>query len=115
MRNIILLFYYFTYFNSRKTLFHQTNSIKLMNISYNELRDIKHQLPTGSVKKIASALQIDEQTVRNYFGAKKYDGDSQLTGKHIQPGPNGGIVNLESTDILDLAKTLIAEKESTLN
>ena len=43
-----------------------------MNITFEELRRIKHALPTGSVKRIADELNIEEQTVRNYFGAKKY-------------------------------------------
>jgi len=82
-----------------------------MNISFDELRQIKHQLPTGSVHRIAVSLGIDEQTVRNYFGAMKYDDEGQVVGKHIQPGPHGGIVNLERTDILDLAKKIIKEAE----
>ena len=36
-----------------------------MNITFDELRRIKHTLPTGSVSKIASELDIEEQTVRN--------------------------------------------------
>lgn len=79
-----------------------------MNISYKELRQVKHSLPTGSIKKIAETLKIDEQTVRNYFGASKYD-DGGIAGKHIQPGPNGGIVNLEDDTILNLAKKIIEE------
>ena len=42
-----------------------------MYITFKELRNIKHSLPTGSVARIASELNIEEQTVRNYFGAKK--------------------------------------------
>jgi hypothetical protein len=81
-----------------------------MNITFNELRDIKHRLPTGSVRRIAEALNIDEQTVRNYFGAEKFDeGDS--VGTHRQPGPNGGIVHIDDTRILDLAKQIIEESE----
>ena len=87
-----------------------------MNISYNELRQIKHQLPTGSVKKIAASLNLDEQSVRNYFGAKKYDSGGQIVGKHIQPGPNGGIVNLEDDKILTIAKQIINQNaEAALN
>ena len=56
-----------------------------MNISFSELRRIKHQLPTGSVSKIAKKLDITEQTVRNYFGAKKYD-EGQIVDKHVRPG-----------------------------
>ena len=79
-----------------------------MNITFNELRDIKHSLPTGSVKRIAEALNIDEQTVRNYFGANKYE-NGDIVGKHVQPGPNGGYVELEDDVILNLARKIIAE------
>jgi hypothetical protein len=81
-----------------------------MNITFEELRAIKHRLPTGSVAKIAAELDIEEQTVRNYFGAMKYE-DGAIVGKHIEPGPNGGIVYLERTDILDIAKKIIRENE----
>lgn len=81
-----------------------------MNITFDELRDIKHKLPTGSVKLIAQELNLDEQTVRNYFGANKYD-DGEVTGKHLQPGPGGGIVQLTDTTILELAKKIISNSE----
>lgn len=79
-----------------------------MNITFKELRNIKHSLPTGSIAKIAQELDIEEQTVRNYFGAKKYS-NGAIIGKHIQPGPNGGIVNLKDTTILELAQRIISE------
>lgn len=79
-----------------------------MNITFNELRKIKHSLPTGSVHRMAEELNTDEQTIRNYFGAKKYE-NGEIIGKHIQPGPDGGIVALEDTTILDLARKIIAE------
>lgn len=77
-----------------------------MNITYNELRNIKHQLPTGSVRKIAQRLNVEEQTVRNYFGANKFENGAYV-GKHIQPGPHGGIVNLENDQILNAAKDIL--------
>jgi len=79
-----------------------------MNITFNQLRDIKHSLPTGSVSRIASKLKIKEQTVRNYFGASDYKAGG-IAGKHVQPGPNGGIVQLGDTSILNAAKEIIAE------
>ena len=82
-----------------------------MNITFNELRRIKHSLPTGGVKMIADQLSVDEQTVRNYFGAKKYK-NGDIGPWHIQPGPDGGIVNLRDTEILEAAKSLIKEYES---
>ena len=40
-----------------------------MNITFEKLRAIKHALPTGSIRKIANALDLPQQTVRDYFGA----------------------------------------------
>lgn len=85
-----------------------------MNITFNELRDIKHHLPTGSVKRIAEELQMEEQTVRNYFGAMKFE-DGKIVGKHIQPGPDGGIVSLEDDTILNLARKIIKESKAAEN
>ena len=77
-----------------------------MNITFRNLRRIKHSLPTGSINKIASDLNIEEQTVRNYFGARKFQ-DGQIVDAHVQPGPDGGFVTLQDTRILDAAKTII--------
>ena len=85
-----------------------------MNITFNELRKIKHSLPTGSITKIASQLNLEEQTVRNYFGAKKYS-EGGVVELHVQPGPDGGIVNIEDTAILDAAKKILSEVETSVN
>ncbi|MBK7634966.1 MAG: DNA-binding protein [Saprospiraceae bacterium] len=82
-----------------------------MNITFDELRRIKHALPTGSVSRIASELSIEEQTVRNYFGAKKYQ-NGQVVGCHIEPGPEGGIVHLDDDKIMIIAKRIIAEAQN---
>lgn len=82
-----------------------------MNITFEELRSIKHRLPTGSVARIAKELNISEQTVRNYFGAHKYDSSGDIVEINIEPGPHGGIVHLEDTTILDLAMKIIEESE----
>jgi predicted transcriptional regulator len=79
-----------------------------MNITFEELRRIKHALPTGSVKRIADELNIEEQTVRNFFGAKKYE-NGQIVSQHIEPGPDGGIVHLEDDTILKVAQRIIEE------
>jgi hypothetical protein len=81
-----------------------------MNITFDELRRIKHALPTGSVSRIASELDIEEQTVRNYFGAKKYE-NGQVVGCHIEPGPDGGIVHLDDDLIIKVAKRILAEAQ----
>lgn len=41
-------------------------------ISFNELRRIKDSLPDGSMHKIADKLNVNVQTVRNYFGGTNY-------------------------------------------
>lgn len=82
-----------------------------MYITFKELRDIKHSLPTGSVARIAKELEIEEQTVRNYFGAQKYD-RGEIAGIQVQPGPNGGIVQIEDTRIIDLAKKIIEDAKT---
>ena len=81
-----------------------------MNITFSELRKIKHQLPSGSVKRIANELNLNEQTVRNYFGAKKF-ATNKIIGWHLQPGPDGGIININDTKILELARTIIKEDQ----
>lgn len=86
-----------------------------MNITFNKLREVKHSLPTGSVKRIADELNVSEQTVRNYFGAEKYSDATRPIDKHVQPGPNGGIVNLSDTRIFEAAMRIVAEREGTNN
>lgn len=82
-----------------------------MNITFNELRKIKHSLPTGSIGKIADELNLDEQTVRNYFGAKKFK-NGEIGPWHLQPGPDGGIVNIKDTSILEVANKMLQEVTS---
>jgi predicted transcriptional regulator len=79
-----------------------------MNITFEELRRIKHALPSGSVARIAEELNLDEQTVRNYFGAHQYK-DGEVVEFHLEPGPNGGIVHIEDTTILERAQQILAE------
>lgn len=79
-----------------------------MNLTFDELRKIKHLLPEGSISRIAETLQLDAQTVRNYFGGDHYE-DGHSAGIHVQPGPEGGIVNIEDTRILDLAHQILSE------
>jgi hypothetical protein len=82
-----------------------------MNITFEELRRIKHALPTGSIARIAQELNIDEQTVRNYFGAHNYE-EGQIVEWHLEPGPNGGIVHLEDTSILERAQQILSEQDT---
>src|SRR5512136_472011 len=75
-------------------------------ITFNELRKIKDQLPSGSMRKIADKLDLHEETVRNYFGGTNFD-KGQTMGIHYEQGPGGGIVTIDDTTILDLAESMI--------
>ncbi len=82
-----------------------------MVITFNELRRIKDKLPSGSSQRIADELGIDVNTVRNYFGGTQPCGkDSSPVGIHIEMGPDGGVVTLDDTAILDAAMRIIAEQ-----
>lgn len=75
-------------------------------ITFNELRKIKDSLPDGSIRKIAEEFNVSVETVRNYFGGANYE-NGKSVGIHMEPGPNGGIVLLDDTAILDRAKQLL--------
>ncbi len=77
-------------------------------ITFNELRRIKDALPSGSMAKIAEELGLEKQTVKNYFGSNDYK-DGQSVGLHIEPGPDGGIVQLDDTQILEVAQRMLNE------
>lgn len=79
-------------------------------ITFNELREIKDSLPDGSMHCIADELGVNVETVRNYFGGYNYK-DGKSCGLHIEPGPNGGIVMLDDTSILDRALQILKEKK----
>lgn len=75
-------------------------------ITFNELRRIKDMLPSGSMQKIATELNIDVQTVRNYFGGDDYN-EGKTVGFHFEQGPNGGVVKLDDTTILEKAQEML--------
>ncbi len=75
-------------------------------ITFNELRKIKDSLPDGSIRKMAQEFDVTEETVRNYFGGANYT-IGNAVGIHMEPGPNGGIVLLDDTKILDRAKEIL--------
>ena len=77
-----------------------------MKITFNELRRIKDSLPDGSIHKIADELDVSVETVRNYFGGYNFR-RGESVGIHIEEGPDGGIVELDDTDILDRARQML--------
>lgn len=79
-------------------------------LTFNELRQLKDSLPHGSMQRIADELGIEVDTVRNYFGGTHYNsGEGRPQGIHIEPGPNGGLVTLDDTTILEKARQIQAE------
>ena len=89
-----------------QTIFSNQN-VTPMNITFEELRRLKHSLPHGSISRIASELKKDEQSVRNFFGAIKYKGATD--DWHYESGPDGGVVSLNDTSILEAAQRILHE------
>ena len=77
-------------------------------VTFNELRRINDALPSGSMAKIAEELGLEKQTVKNYFGGSDYK-EGKSVGLHIEPGPDGGIVQLDDTSILEVALRMLEE------
>jgi hypothetical protein len=79
-------------------------------ITFNQLRKIKDSLPDGSIRTIAEELSLDVETVRNYFGGANYDRGKSV-GIHLEQGPDGGIVELDDTTILEMANEILSGKK----
>ena len=81
-------------------------------ITFNELRRIKDSLLDGSMHRIADELGVSVETVRNYFGGQNFQ-DGKSCGIHIEPGPDGGLVVLDDTTILERAEQILAESQAS--
>lgn len=86
----------------------EREDIMTKTITFNELRRIKDALPDGATRQIAEELGIEAETVRNFFGGTHY-ANGRSAGIHIQPGPDGGIVEISDTTILDKALELATD------
>jgi hypothetical protein len=79
-----------------------------MIITFNEIRELKDKLPDGRMKKIADQLDIEEDTVRNYFGGTHYkEREGKSAGIHIEKGRDGGYVHIDDDRILEMARSMI--------
>ncbi len=78
-------------------------------ITFNELRKIKDSLPSGSMHRIADELGVSVETVRNFFGGQNFK-DGKSVGLHLEPGPDGGIVMLDDTTVLEKALEILKEQ-----
>ena len=79
-------------------------------ITFNELRKIKDSLPDGSMHRIADELNISVETVRNFFGGHNFV-NGQSVGIHLEPGPDGGLVSLDDTTVLEKALQILKESQ----
>ena len=78
-----------------------------MRMTFNELRRIKDRLPDGTMQQIAEEMNLSVETVRNYFGGANYE-NGKSVGVHIENGPDGGVVTLDNTEILDRAIQILS-------
>ena len=79
-------------------------------ITFYELRRIKDSLPSGSMHRIADELNMTVETVRNFFGGHNFK-NGKSVGIHLEPGPDGGLVMLDDTTVLEKALQILRETE----
>lgn len=82
-------------------------------ITFNELRRFKDSLPTGSMHRIADELGLSVETIRNFFGGQNFK-QGESVGIHLEPGPDGGLVVLDDTTVLDKALQILKESHSEI-
>ena len=82
----------------KKTLLLTINElVTMIRTTFNQLREVKDSLPKGSSAVIAEELGIAADDVRAFFNG------TATVGYHIEPGPDGGIVVLDDTKVLEVA------------
>ena len=62
--------------------------------------------------RIADELGLNVSTVRNFFGGENYR-EGKSVGYHIEPGPDGGLVVLDDTLVLDKALNILNEENNS--
>lgn len=82
-------------------------------ITFNELRRIKDSLPSGSMHRISDELNMTVETVRNFFGGHNFK-NGKSVGIHLEPGPDGGLVMLDDTTVLEKALQILRETEEKI-
>lgn len=76
-------------------------------ITFNELRKIKDSLPSGSMHRIADELGLNVDTVRNFSVDTILRRKS--VGIHLEYGPDGGLVMIDDTTVLERALKILDE------
>ncbi len=82
----------------------------MIRTTFNRLREVKDSLPHGSSAVIADELGITADDVRDFFSGTA----SADTGYHLEPGPDGGVVVLGDTRILEVALRIAWEAKNAL-
>lgn len=82
----------------------------MIRTTFNHLREVKDSLPHGSMDAIAAELGIASDDVRSFFNG---NGSAEI-GYHIEPGPDGGIVEFANTRILEVALRIVWEQRNKL-
>jgi hypothetical protein len=79
-----------------------------MRTTFNRLRAVKDSLPHGSMDAIGAELGINGDEVRAYF---RGEATADVT---MESGPEGGIVELNNTRILEVALRRAWEAQNAL-
>ena len=56
------------------------------------------------------SLNMTVETVRNFFGGHNFK-NGKSVGIHLEPGPDGGLVMLDDTTVLEKALQILRETE----
>ena len=79
-----------------------------MRTTFNRLRAVKDSLPHGSMDAIGAELGISGEDVRAYFRGEA------TAAIHMEAGPEGGIVVIDDTRILEVALRRAWEVQNAL-
>lgn len=82
----------------------------MIRTTFNRLREVKDSLPHGTMDAIAQELSVAPEEVRAYFRGEA----SGENGMHTEPGPDGGIVIIDNTRILEIALRKAWETKNAL-
>ena len=65
-------------------------------------------MTSGRLHRIADELNLNVVTVRNFFGGHNFK-EGKSVGIHLAPGPDGGLVMIDDTTVLDRALRILDE------
>ena len=77
-------------------------------ITFNDLVKLKIHCLAVEMHRIADELNLNVDTVRNFFGGHNFK-EGKSVGIHLEPGPDGGLVMIDDTTVLDRALRILDE------